>query len=101
MHRLQQITLYGSNSSDPTNPPSGWTNLSYYKGSDTYCPVAVIMLPEGTKVRHLSIMTAHREGIITLKEVQVFACPRKFYFIISNVRISQYFISLLSLIKTH
>ena len=80
MHRLQQITLYGSNSSDPTNPPSGWTNLSYYKGSDTYCPVAVIMLPEGTKVRHLSIMTAHKEGIITLKEVQVFSCSRKYDF---------------------
>ena len=76
--RLQNITLYGSNISDPTDPPSGWTNLSYYKGSDIYGPVAIMMLPEGSKVRHLSVMTAHEEGIITLKEVQVFSCPRKF-----------------------
>ena len=75
--RLQKITLYGSNSSDPTNPPSGWTNLSYYKRSDTYGPVAIMVLPEVIKVRHLSVMTAHAEGIITLKEVQVFPCLRK------------------------
>ena len=77
VQRLQQITIYGSNRSDPANPPSGWTNLSYYKGNDTYGPVALMMLPDGTHVRHLSVMTAHKEGIITLKEVQAFSCSRK------------------------
>ena len=76
---MQQMTIYGSTAdmATPGAPPSNWDNLTEYKGTDSHNPVAVIILPTAKTVRHLSVMTGNDEGIISLKEVQVFACIRK------------------------
>ena len=73
---MQQMAIYGStaNTSAPEDPPNNWDNLAEYQGTDSYNPVAVMILPTTKTVRHLAVMTGDDEGIISLKEVQVFGC---------------------------
>ena len=73
------MTIFGSaaDTSTPGTPPNNWNNLAEYQGTDNYNPVAVMILPTTKTVRHLAVMTDNAEGIINLKEVQVFGCLRK------------------------
>ena len=77
--RLRQITLFGANTSTPGTPPSNWSNLSYYEGNADYGPVAVMTLPDDSKVRYLKVMARSSDGYVIIKEAQVFQCVRKFY----------------------
>ena len=74
------MTIYGStaDTTTPGSPPHNWNKLAEYKGTYQYNPVAVMILPTTKTVRHLAVMTGNGEGIINLKEVQVFDCLRKF-----------------------
>ena len=36
-------------------------------------------LPDGSKVRYLAVMATSSDGLIIIKELQVFQCARKFY----------------------
>ena len=76
--RMRKMTIYGfTEDFPPANPPNNWTKLAEYKGTDYYNPVAVMILPTAKTVRHLAVMTGNDEGIVNLKEVQVFKCLRK------------------------
>ena len=74
------MTIYGStaNTSTPGAPTNNWDKLAEYNGTDSYNPVAVILLPTTKSVRYLAVRTGNTEGIINLKEVQVFGCLRKY-----------------------
>ena len=73
------MSLYGTpNSAVPDPPSNDWTKLVVHTGSSTYDPVAVMILPQVTKVRHLAFLTDNNEKIINMKEVQVFGCLRKY-----------------------
>ena len=77
---MMNMTIYGSTDYMPTpgSTPNTWDKLAEYKGTDSYNPVAVMILPTAKTVRHLAVLTNNPEGIINLKEVQVFGCLRKF-----------------------
>ena len=77
---MQQITIYSAtdDTSTPRAPPNNWNKLAECNGTDSYNPVAVMILPTAKTVRHLAVMTGNWEGIINLKEVQVFGCIRKY-----------------------
>ena len=77
---MTNMTIYGSTDDMPAlgRTPNTWDKLAQYKGNDSYNPVAVMILPTAKTVRHLAVMTDNPEGIINLKEVQVFGCLRKY-----------------------
>ena len=77
---MQKMTIYGStaDTSTPAALPNNWDKLAEYKGTYQYNPVAVMILPTTKTVRYLAVMTGNDEGIISLKEVQVFECLRKY-----------------------
>ena len=71
---MQQITTYGSTAATPEDSLNHWHKLADYRGTYSYNPVAVMILPAAKTVRHLAVRTGHSEGILSLKEVQVFGC---------------------------